>query len=322
MTSHHIALLRGLARAPLSAEEQTRRAVALTVAETERPRPPMPPVEHRGEPNGEHANFVRALNGAAHQDEPIPERAAVVDPEWKPSEAPWKAVDEAGSSSETHARPSCPADGSDTGDAMRTVGAGESPAAYFDLPRVIRDGAPVDQWVRTESGLQRWRPIVDSWRIVAIPGGGRLIEISGARPKIARRCRQCGASRVAPDAGGMAHPPQRTRSGGWPMTIFDGGRNDDLLCAKPALCLGLLAQEMTPRERRRRRRAAVARAVGIGALWAGLALLLWPLLNLAYGLPLLSLGEVGRIINSGIAAAAGAYIALRLFGQPQDAGDE
>lgn len=49
------------------------------------------------------------------------------------------------------------------------------------LPRVIRDGAPVDRWVQTEHGLQRWRPIVGHLVVTALPCGGRMVEMSGGR---------------------------------------------------------------------------------------------------------------------------------------------
>lgn len=45
------------------------------------------------------------------------------------------------------------------------------------LPRIVQDGAPVDRWVCTETGMRRWRPIVDQISVTPLPGGGRLFEI-------------------------------------------------------------------------------------------------------------------------------------------------
>lgn len=50
------------------------------------------------------------------------------------------------------------------------------------LPRVIRDGAPVDEWVASDNGLRRWRPIVDRIEVTPLPDGGVLYEVTGARP--------------------------------------------------------------------------------------------------------------------------------------------
>lgn len=57
----------------------------------------------------------------------------------------------------------------------------DEPEPDARLPRVIRDGVPVDQWVASEGGLRRWRAIIDDFRVVPLPHGGVLIEIGGAR---------------------------------------------------------------------------------------------------------------------------------------------
>ena len=162
-------------RSPLSDEERTRRAVALTVNESGKPRPP----------------FEREAEGAKHQHETA-ERATAVDPERKPPEANLQAEDGAGGSSEADpaGRGGAPATSlfrtpGDTDKAGRAGEAGGNPApddSADRLPALIWRGEPIDRWVSSSHGLRRWRPIIDRIDVHDVGDGARLIEFSGARP--------------------------------------------------------------------------------------------------------------------------------------------
>lgn len=134
--------------------------------------PPSLIAEPIGGPAGEaHAEFVRQLNGAHHQDEPANPGGA---PELvSPVEVEQSAVNRA---------VECEAVSGNalSGPAEHIGDVTEKP---LPLLRIIRDdGAPPDIWIKSADGLKRWRPIVDAWRIHELPEGGRLIEITGGRP--------------------------------------------------------------------------------------------------------------------------------------------
>jgi hypothetical protein len=60
-------------------------------------------------------------------------------------------------------------------------------AVHQDEPlpsRIEPEIAPVDVWVMTETGLRRWRPIIDQLTVTPLPNGERILDIGGHRLRL------------------------------------------------------------------------------------------------------------------------------------------
>jgi hypothetical protein len=60
-------------------------------------------------------------------------------------------------------------------------------ALHQDEPlpsRLEPDISPVDVWVMTETGLRRWRPIIDQLTVTPLPNGERILDIGGHRLRL------------------------------------------------------------------------------------------------------------------------------------------
>jgi hypothetical protein len=60
-------------------------------------------------------------------------------------------------------------------------------ALHQDEPlpsRIEPEVFPVDVWVMTETGLRRWRPIIDQLTVTPLPNGERILDIGGHRLRL------------------------------------------------------------------------------------------------------------------------------------------
>jgi hypothetical protein len=90
----------------------------------------------------------RVANGALHQDEP----AAAAET--------WACADDCTHPAHRHVTPQ-------------------------PLPsRIEPEIAPTDVWVMTETGLRRWRPIIDQLTVTPLPNGERILDIGGHRLRL------------------------------------------------------------------------------------------------------------------------------------------
>jgi hypothetical protein len=84
-------------------------------------------------------------------------------------------------------------------------------ALHQDEPlpaRIEPDISPVDVWVMTETGLRRWRPIIDQLTVTPLPNGERILDIGGHRLRRMSRS-SCGP----PSIGREDEPPRRLSDG-------------------------------------------------------------------------------------------------------------
>jgi hypothetical protein len=91
----------------------------------------------------------RAANGALHQDEPAAAEA-------------WACADDCTHPAHRH---------------------GVTPERALPS-RIEPEIAPVDVWVMTETGLRRWRPIIDQLTVTPLPNGERILDIGGHRLRL------------------------------------------------------------------------------------------------------------------------------------------
>lgn len=124
--------------APLSAEELTRRATALTVVESKR------------------------------QSECTSPSA----PDKSPADGPGESAQVAEFAG-APADPGAARHGGSGTPQVSGVTAGETATLS------LHEFAPVDTWVATSRGLERWRPIVDDVTVTALPRGARRLEFHG-----------------------------------------------------------------------------------------------------------------------------------------------
>jgi hypothetical protein len=140
---------------------------------------------------------ARAANGALHQDEPV------------------------------HFISLDPGEPRESGNQGRPVKVGPLPE------RIEPDISPVDVWVMTETGLRRWRPIIDQLTVTPLPNGERILDIGGHRLRLNEALRRMSRSSCGPPSIGREDEPPRRLSDGldrcvglsrlpWPLCRLGG----------------------------------------------------------------------------------------------------